>query len=94
MDIVEQLQQLGIALGGMAFLMLIQILVVDRLRMGAKHVPGTPIDADQESLLLRASRTVANTNESIAAFILVVVFCVLADAYAVHAEYAASGVVA
>jgi uncharacterized MAPEG superfamily protein len=72
----------------MALLMLIQIVMADVLGILAKHVLGTPIEANHDSLLFRANRTVANTNESIAVFILVVVFCVLAGASPVHTAYA------
>ncbi|MFT5098770.1 MAG: putative MAPEG superfamily protein [Planctomycetaceae bacterium] len=93
MDIFEQFQQLTVTLGVMALLMLIQIVMADVLGILAKHVPGTPIDANHDSLLFRANRTVANTNESIAVFILAVIFCVLAGASPVHTAYAASGFV-
>ena len=79
------------ALGGMALLMLIQILVVDVLGIFSKHVPGAPVDADHDSLFFRAVRTVANTNESIAVFILAVLFCVLAEASPLYTAYAAWG---
>lgn len=91
MDILVQFRQLALAMGGMALLMLIQILVVDVLGIRAKHVPGTPVDANHDSLLFRASRTVANTNESVAVFLLAVTFCVLAEASALYTVYAAWG---
>lgn len=94
MDNVAQFQQVLTAMGAMAFLMLIQILVVDVLGIRAKHVPGTPVDASHDSLMFRASRTVANTNESIAVFILAVMFCVFSGASPIYTAYAAWGFVA
>lgn len=82
------------ALGAMALLMLIQILVADVLAIRAKHVPGTPVTADHGSLLFRATRVVANTNESIAVFILALAFCFLSEASPMYTAYAAWGFVA
>lgn len=93
MDIFEQFQQLAMAAGAMALLMLMQILVIDVLGILAKHVPGTPIDANHESLIFRASRVVANTNESIAVFVLAVMFCVLMEASPLYTSTAAWGFV-
>lgn len=93
MEILEQFQQLALAMCGMALLMLMQILVVDVLGIRAKHVPGTLVDANHDSLIFRASRTVANTNESIAVFILAVLFCVLMGASPLYTAYAAWGFV-
>jgi len=93
MDTLEEFQLVVAALGGMALLMLIQILVVDILGIRNKHVPGTPVDANHNSLFFRAGRTVANTNESIAVFILAVFFCVLAEASSLLTAYAAWGFV-
>lgn len=93
MDIFEQFQLLAAAMGAMTLLMLIQILAIDVLGILAKHVPGTPIDANHDSLIFRASRVVANTNESIAVFVLAVMFCVLMEASPLYTAYAAWGFV-
>ncbi|NJO12894.1 MAG: MAPEG family protein [Gammaproteobacteria bacterium] len=63
-----------------AALFLVQLLVLDLTGIRAKHVPGTPIPADHNSFLFRATRAHANTNESIAAFILLTVIAVFASA--------------
>jgi len=56
-----------VATGG---LLLLQILVVDVASMKAKHPPGTPVPVDRSNFLFRATRAHANTNENIAAFVL------------------------
>lgn len=68
-----------------ATLMLIQLLVVDFASIKAKHAPGTPVPADPTSFLFRASRAHANTNESIALFVLlaiVAIFCAASSMWA------------
>jgi uncharacterized MAPEG superfamily protein len=65
------------AMGAMAGLFLVQILVVDFASIKAKHPPGTPVAADHGNFLFRAVRAHANTNEGIASFILLVLFGIL-----------------
>lgn len=65
------------ALGVTGGLLLIQILVADVAGIRAHHAPGTPVAADPGSFLFRAVRAHANTNESVAAFILLALFGVL-----------------
>ena len=61
-----------IALGAMAVLMFCQLLIADVIGIRSKHVPGSQVAADHNNIHFRASRTVANTNESIAIFVLAV----------------------
>ncbi len=68
------------AAAAMGFLMLIQLIVADVVGIRRKHVPGTPVPADHADVLFRASRTVANTNESIVIFVLLVLYCVFSQA--------------
>ena len=68
------------ALGVSGALLLIQLLVVDLAGIKARHRPGTPVEADHGDFLFRATRAHANTNESIAAFVLLVLFGVLSAA--------------
>ena len=56
-----------------ATLFLVQLLVLDLAGIKARHVPGTPVQADHASFLFRATRAHANTNESVAAFVLLAV---------------------
>ena len=65
---------LVLAMGATAFLLLVQMLVVDVAGIRAKHLPGTPVPSDHNLFLFRATRAHANTNETIAAFILLALF--------------------
>jgi uncharacterized MAPEG superfamily protein len=62
------------AMGVAALLFLLQLSVVDYAGIRAKHVPGTPVPSDHNLFLFRATRAHANTNESIAVFILLALF--------------------
>jgi uncharacterized MAPEG superfamily protein len=53
-----------------AVLFLVQLLVADVAGMRSKHTPGTPVVGGHDDFLFRAVRAHANTNESLAAFIL------------------------
>lgn len=68
------------AMGATGGLLLIQLLVLDLAALQAKHRPGTPVEPDHSNFLFRAARAHANTNESIAGFILLSLFCVLSAA--------------
>ena len=80
MNIIDTYPQLVMAIGALALLSIIQLLVADAIGIVSKHTPGTPVEANHDSVLFRASRVVANTNESIAIFILAAAFCVLTSA--------------
>ena len=69
-----------LALGAMGGLFLLQLLVVDVAGIRAKHEPGTPVEADPTDFHFRAVRAHANTNESIAAFVLLVLFAIFVGA--------------
>jgi len=75
-----------IALGG---LMLVQLLVADVVGIQNKHTPGTPVQADHNNLLFRVTRTVANTNESIALFVILLLGCLFSGAHAGYTAIAA-----
>ncbi len=68
------------ALGAMGALLVTQILVLDVAGIRAKHPPGAPVPVDHGSFLFRATRAHANTNENIAAFILLALFGLLSAA--------------
>ena len=65
MDILQTYQYTIYAMGAMSLLLLLQLLVADVVGIRSKHTPGAAVAADHDDLLFRASRTVANTNESI-----------------------------
>lgn len=83
-----------LSLGVLATLLFIQLIVADVIGIKSKHLPGGSIRPDHNNLLFRATRTVANTNESIAIFILAVLFCMYAAANPTHTAYASWGFVA
>lgn len=68
------------ALGMSGALLLIQLLVVDLAGLKARHIPGTPVHPNPGNFLFRATRAHANTNESIAAFVLLALFALLSAA--------------
>ena len=69
---------LGLGLAGALFL--VQLLVVDVAGIRARHEPGTPIEPDHGDFHFRANRALANKNESVAAFLLLTIFCLLVGA--------------
>ncbi len=77
----------------LAVLLLTQVLVADVASVRAKHVPGTPVEASHDNFLFRASRAVANTNETIAIYIVVVLFCLFSGASADYTAYFSWGYV-
>ncbi len=81
------------AIGCLVLLMIVQILVADVAGIRAKHIPGSAVPVDHDSFLFRATRTVANTNESIAVFVLGMVYCVLSESSPVYVGYATWGFV-
>jgi len=79
MDIVTSYAHTVYAIGSLAFLMLVQLLIADVIGIRSKHVPGSSIPSDHNNLLFRASRVVANANETIGIYILATAFCVLSN---------------
>jgi uncharacterized MAPEG superfamily protein len=70
------------ALGAVGALLLAQIVVADVAGIRAHHPPGMPVEADPKNFLFRAVRAHANTNESIAAFVLLALFGIFVGASA------------
>ncbi len=68
------------SLGALALLLLVQVFIADIVGIRSRHVPGTPVNARHDDPLFRASRVVGNTNESIAIFIVLFIFCLLSGA--------------
>jgi len=62
-----------LAVGG---LVLVQLLVADVIGLTRGHVPGEQVTSSHENIHFRATRAHANTNESVAAFVLLVLACV------------------
>ena len=80
MEYLELYKTTVLIVGVVGFLMLIQLLVVDVVGMMAKHPPGHSIEANHDDLLFRVVRAQANTNESVAIYILLVLFGMLCGA--------------
>lgn len=94
MEITTVYESSILALGAMALLMFLQLVFADLVGIKFKHLPGGSVPADHESLLFRSTRTVANTNESVAIFVLAILFCILSNASASFTAYASWGFVA
>ncbi len=65
------------AMGLMGGLLLVQLVVLDVAGIKAGHVPGSSVAGDHDDFFFRATRAHANTNESIAVFILLALFGIL-----------------
>lgn len=82
------------AVGALALLLLFQLLVADVVGIVSKHTPGSAINGGHDDVLFRVSRTVANSNESIAIFVLSVMFFIFMGASSTYTAYGAWGFVA
>ncbi len=71
---------LVIAFGVCGGLLLLQLLVADIVAAVGGHIPGTSVHESHDVFLFRAVRAHANTNESIAAFVLIGVFAMFVSA--------------
>jgi len=69
-----------LSLGVIGGLLLVQLLVADVLGIVKGHIPGTNVENDHNSVLFRAARAHANTNESIAIFIVLLLFALVLSA--------------
>jgi uncharacterized MAPEG superfamily protein len=69
-----------LVLGLSGLLFWIQLAVADIVSIKAKHPPGFSITQDHGSLLFRAHRVLANSNESAAILILFALFGILSSA--------------
>ena len=62
------------AFGAIGGLLLLQVLVSDAVSIVGKHPPGVPVAPDPASLLFRVHRAHANTNETLAGFVVLALF--------------------
>jgi len=69
-----------LSFGVVGGLLLLQLLVADVLGIVRGHTPGANVEADHDSIMFRAARAHANTNETVAAFIVLVSFAVVSSA--------------
>lgn len=68
------------AMGALALIQIIQLVVADVIGILSKHTPGAVVEANHDNILFRASRVFANTNETISVFILASVFSMFVNA--------------
>jgi len=68
------------AMGTMGGLLLLQMVILDVAGIKAGHVPGSPVTGGHDDFFFRAFRAHANTNETIAVFILLALFGILRNA--------------
>lgn len=94
LGLIESYQSTVAALGAMATLMFVQLLIADVAGIRAGHVPGTQVQGNHSNFLFRVTRVVANCNESIAIFLLAIAFCFLNGASAEYTSYGAWAYVA
>ncbi len=80
MESISAYHLTGIAMAAAGGLLLLQLLVADMAGMRAKQMPGMPIEPNHENFLFRASRSLANMNESIAIFIIFALIGILSGA--------------
>ena len=73
---------------GVAILMLVQLLTADIAGLASNHVPGTAVPQEHNRFLFRANRALANTNESIAIFLMLAGLLVVFGADPVASGYA------
>ncbi|PHS13167.1 MAG: hypothetical protein COA86_17595 [Kangiella sp.] len=79
MDLIEPYKITILVAGLTGLLLLIQILIVDAVAIMKRHTPGYPVEIDHDSFLFRATRVHANTNESVAAFVLFALFGIFSE---------------
>ncbi len=84
MELIDPYKITILVAGLTGLLLLIQILIVDIVAIMKRHIPGHPVETDHDSFLFRATRVHANTNESVAAFILFALFGVFSESNALY----------
>lgn len=88
-EIVAHYHALLMVSAGVVGLMLIQLLTVDVAGLVTKHIPGTAVPQNHASFLFRANRAFANTNESIALYVLLLVLLIFTGSDPLLSGYAA-----
>ncbi len=85
--LLQRYEMAFLALGVLGGLMLVQLLVADFYGIKVKHQPGAAVKADHSNFLFRATRTVANTNESIGIFLVLFLVAIFTQADATWTQY-------
>ena len=60
-ELLSTYQLTSYSWGALTLLLIVQILIADLIGIKSRHTPGSPVEADHQNLLFRATRTVANT---------------------------------
>jgi uncharacterized MAPEG superfamily protein len=84
MELFEPYKITLLVAGLTGLMMLIQILIADVAAIKVQHTPGYPVKPDHTNFLFRAARAHANTNESIAVFILFLLFGLFSNSNALY----------
>ena len=86
-DILNFYELTVYAWGALALLMLVQLTVADVIGIKSRHVPGTVPEQNHANPLFRASRVVANTNESLGLYLVLALFCIFNGGDATYTGY-------
>ena len=68
--------------GILGLIFIFQLLVADVAAIAAKHTPGFPVIPNHNNFFFRATRAVANSNESVSIFVLLLIFGIFSGAQA------------
>jgi uncharacterized MAPEG superfamily protein len=79
MELFAQYQTTIWVFGLTAALFLIQFIIYDIAALKAKHTPGHQVKEDHGSFLFRANRAMANSNETLALFVLISLFAMFSQ---------------
>lgn len=82
MDIIAPYRVTVLVMGLSGLLFLLQLAIVDLVGIKRRHTPGFTIEQNHDSFLFRASRALANSNESAAIFVLLALFSIFSSASA------------
>jgi len=82
MEFITPYQGLVLIFGIIGLMSFMQLVIADLCAIKTKHTPGYPIEADHTRFLFRTVRAHANTNETIAIFILFSLFGIFSAANA------------
>ena len=80
MAFIEPYEITVIVLGLTGLIMFVQLLVADVIGIRLGHTPGVAVEQSHNSSLFRASRAIANSNESVGILVLFVLFALFSRA--------------
>ena len=80
MEFIQPYNITVLVMGLAGFTFFVQLVLVDIIGIKVKHTPGYPITPEHDDIHFRSSRALANSNESVAIFILFIGFAILSSA--------------